>query len=145
MIRLEASYRRRSVTRTDDGHTVLEDAHVEPGIQEPDPEPQVVGDAWTQPRPPSWGNVLETTPTAAQGGGKTFPGLWALIPTELHDRVKIGTVESLQGTEADLVAASTTRSNRDGNLGFLDCPRRFCVLTSRAKRVLLLFGTVIFS
>ena len=54
--------------------------------------------------------------------------------------VRIGTVDSFQGQEADLVVFSAVRSNEMKELGFLRDPRRLCVSITRAKRGLILIG-----
>jgi len=59
----------------------------------------------------------------------------------------VGTVDSFQGSEADLVIVSMVRNNaktgRSG-LGFLSDPRRMNVLLSRAKSKLVLVGSMRF-
>lgn len=55
-----------------------------------------------------------------------------------------GTVDSFQGSEADIVMVSLVRNNGDfgrAALGFVSDPRRMGVLLSRAKRQLILFGS----
>lgn len=59
----------------------------------------------------------------------------------------VGTTDSFQGSEADLVIVSLVRNNpRAGRsaLGFLSDPRRMNVLLSRAKSRLVLVGSLLF-
>ena len=59
----------------------------------------------------------------------------------------VGTVDSFQGSEADVVIVSMVRNNpRTGRsgLGFLSDPRRMNVLLSRAKHKLVLVGSMRF-
>ena len=53
---------------------------------------------------------------------------------------RVGTVDSFQGQETELVLFSATRSNAFGDLGFLSDPRRLCVAITRARRGLILVG-----
>ena len=53
---------------------------------------------------------------------------------------RIGTVDSFQGQETELVLFSATRSNEYADLGFLQDPRRLCVAITRARRALLVVG-----
>jgi hypothetical protein len=64
-----------------------------------------------------------------------------------HDNRMCGTVDSAQGSEADLVIVSLVRNNhRTGTpaLGFLRDPRRMNVLLSRAEQQLILVGSLEF-
>ena len=54
--------------------------------------------------------------------------------------VRVGTVDSFQGQETDLVLISTVRSNPLQELGFLLDPRRLCVAITRARRGLIIVG-----
>jgi len=54
--------------------------------------------------------------------------------------LSVGTVDSFQGQERDIVAISLTRSNRSGDIGFLSDIRRMNVGMTRARRKLLLVG-----
>jgi ATP-dependent RNA/DNA helicase IGHMBP2 len=59
----------------------------------------------------------------------------------LHNRVlSVGTVDSFQGQERDIIAISLTRSNNHGEIGFLSDIRRMNVGMTRARRKLLLVG-----
>ena len=55
---------------------------------------------------------------------------------------RVGTVDSFQGQETELVVFSATRSNEFSDMGFLRDPRRLCVAITRAKRGLILVGDV---
>lgn len=54
--------------------------------------------------------------------------------------VQVGTVDSFQGQEADLVIFSAVRSNLMKELGFLRDPRRLNVAITRARRGLIVVG-----
>eukprot|EP00048_Salpingoeca_helianthica_P013384 m.200295 g.200295 ORF g.200295 m.200295 type:complete len:922 (+) comp15496_c0_seq1:56-2821(+) len=59
-------------------------------------------------------------------------------------QLRVLTVDSAQGTEADYVFVSCVRSNPEGKLGFLAAPRtgknRVCVAMSRARVALVVFA-----
>jgi len=54
--------------------------------------------------------------------------------------IKVGTVDSYQGQEVDLVLFSAVRSNSMHELGFLRDARRLCVAITRSKRGLIIAG-----
>lgn len=54
--------------------------------------------------------------------------------------VQVGTVDSFQGQETDLVIFSAVRSNRMKELGFLRDARRLNVAITRARRGLIVVG-----
>ena len=54
--------------------------------------------------------------------------------------LSVGTVDSFQGQERDIIAISLTRSNSQGDIGFLSDIRRMNVGMTRARRKLLLVG-----
>lgn len=54
--------------------------------------------------------------------------------------VKVGTVDSFQGQETDLVVFSAVRSNLFQDLGFIQDPRRLNVAITRARRGLIVVG-----
>mmetsp|Transcript_27350 Transcript_27350/g.40378 ORF Transcript_27350/g.40378 Transcript_27350/m.40378 type:complete len:757 (+) Transcript_27350:27-2297(+) len=56
------------------------------------------------------------------------------------ENVKVGTVDSFQGQETDLVIFSAVRSNLVQELGFLRDSRRLNVAITRAKRGLIIVG-----
>ncbi len=51
-----------------------------------------------------------------------------------------GMVDSFQGQERDIIAITLTRSNPQGEIGFLSDIRRMNVGMTRARRKLLLVG-----
>jgi superfamily I DNA and/or RNA helicase len=57
-----------------------------------------------------------------------------------HRILSVGTVDSFQGQERDIIAISLTRSNNHGEIGFLSDIRRMNVGMTRARRKLLLVG-----
>jgi ATP-dependent RNA/DNA helicase IGHMBP2 len=57
-----------------------------------------------------------------------------------HRMLSVGTVDSFQGQERDIIAISLTRSNKQGEIGFLSDIRRMNVGMTRARRKLLLVG-----
>ena len=58
----------------------------------------------------------------------------------LQRRLSVGTVDSFQGQERDIIAITFTRSNPQGEIGFLSDIRRMNVGMTRARRKLLLVG-----
>ncbi len=52
----------------------------------------------------------------------------------------MGAVDSFQGQERDIIAITLTRSNPQGEIGFLSDIRRINVGMTRARRKLLLVG-----
>jgi ATP-dependent RNA/DNA helicase IGHMBP2 len=54
--------------------------------------------------------------------------------------LSVGTVDSFQGQERDIIAISLTRSNNFGEIGFLSDIRRMNVGMTRARRKLLIVG-----
>jgi len=66
-----------------------------------------------------------------------------LIHAMENGRLRLRTVDSFQGNEADIVVLSGVRSNLDGKVGFLasrDGKKRICVSVSRAKEALIIVG-----
>jgi superfamily I DNA and/or RNA helicase len=57
-----------------------------------------------------------------------------------HRMLSVGTVDSFQGQERDIIAISLTRSNHHGEIGFLSDIRRMNVGMTRARCKLLLVG-----
>ncbi len=58
----------------------------------------------------------------------------------LQRRLSVGSVDSFQGQERDIIAITLTRSNPQGEIGFLSDIRRMNVGMTRARRKLLLVG-----
>lgn len=62
----------------------------------------------------------------------------------LRERLRIGTVDSFQGMEFDVVILSMVRKKGGGKsphpFGFLECANRLCVALSRQKRMLAIAG-----
>ncbi len=57
-----------------------------------------------------------------------------------HRMLSVGTVDSFQGQERDIIAISLTRSNAQREIGFLSDIRRMNVGMTRARKKLLLVG-----
>jgi len=57
-----------------------------------------------------------------------------------QERISVGTVDSFQGKEFDIVFLSTVRCNPQGRVGFINSPNRLNVSFSRAKRLLVCVG-----
>ncbi|MBF9253762.1 AAA family ATPase [Pontibacter sp. 172403-2] len=55
-------------------------------------------------------------------------------------RLSVGTVDSFQGQERDIIYISMTRSNDKGEIGFLSDMRRMNVAMTRAKKKLVIVG-----
>ena len=56
-------------------------------------------------------------------------------------KIQVMTVDSFQGSEADIVFLSFVRSNLKSKIGFLNDPQRLNVALTRAKFILLIFGS----
>jgi regulator of nonsense transcripts 1 len=54
--------------------------------------------------------------------------------------VRVGTIDSFQGQETEVVIFSAVRSNSFAGLGFLRDPRRLCVALTRARKGLIIIG-----
>lgn len=62
------------------------------------------------------------------------------LSSEDFSQLEIGTIDALQGREKDVVMISLTRSNEEGEVGFLREIRRLNVAMTRAKRQLVVVG-----
>jgi ATP-dependent RNA/DNA helicase IGHMBP2 len=56
------------------------------------------------------------------------------------DKISINTIDSFQGQERDIVYISMTRSNPEGEIGFLSDIRRMNVAMTRARKKLVVIG-----
>ncbi|KAK5727064.1 hypothetical protein LTR15_002956 [Elasticomyces elasticus] len=54
--------------------------------------------------------------------------------------IRLSTIDNYQGEESEIVIVSLTRSNTDGEIGFMASPERLNVLLSRARSALILIG-----
>lgn len=54
--------------------------------------------------------------------------------------LKLSTIDNYQGEESDIVILSLTRSNPDGDIGFMVSPERLNVALSRARKSLIIIG-----
>jgi len=56
------------------------------------------------------------------------------------DKIAVNTIDSFQGQERDVVYISMTRSNNEGDIGFLSNIRRMNVAMTRARKKLVVIG-----
>ncbi|EGO56093.1 hypothetical protein NEUTE1DRAFT_146869 [Neurospora tetrasperma FGSC 2508] len=56
--------------------------------------------------------------------------------------LRISTVDNYQGEESDIIIVSLTRSNNNGDIGFLSAPERLNVLITRARDCLIMIGNM---
>lgn len=56
------------------------------------------------------------------------------------DKIAVNTIDSFQGQERDVVYISLTRSNTEGEIGFLNDTRRMNVAMTRARKKLVVIG-----
>ncbi|KAH7309562.1 ATPase protein [Stachybotrys elegans] len=56
--------------------------------------------------------------------------------------IRLSTIDNYQGEESDIVIASLTRSNSNGDIGFMKAPERLNVLISRARNCLIMIGNM---
>jgi ATP-dependent RNA/DNA helicase IGHMBP2 len=56
------------------------------------------------------------------------------------DKISVNTIDSFQGQERDIVYISMTRSNSEGEIGFLSDIRRMNVAMTRARKKLVVIG-----
>jgi ATP-dependent RNA/DNA helicase IGHMBP2 len=56
------------------------------------------------------------------------------------DKISVNTIDSFQGQERDIVYISMTRSNAEGEIGFLSDIRRMNVAMTRARKKLVIVG-----
>jgi hypothetical protein len=60
--------------------------------------------------------------------------------TLVNDKIKVLTVDSVQGSEVDIVILSMVRSNNDNNVGFVNDYQRLNVALTRSKHMLIVVG-----
>merc|ERR1719468_387042 len=63
----------------------------------------------------------------------------SLVRTYKLDNIEVGTVDSFQGREKDIIFISTVRANDKNQIGFLSHRQRLNVLLTRAKYALYIF------
>ena len=61
--------------------------------------------------------------------------LWWLDDQLLQRRLSVGTVDSFRGQERDIIAITLTRSNPQGEIGFLSDIRRMTMGMTRALSI----------
>ncbi|KAK6852240.1 hypothetical protein PG995_012365 [Apiospora arundinis] len=57
-------------------------------------------------------------------------------------QIRLSTIDNYQGEESDIVIASLTRGNDQGDIGFMSSPERLNVLISRARNCLIMIGNM---
>ncbi|KAK8022775.1 P-loop containing nucleoside triphosphate hydrolase [Apiospora rasikravindrae] len=57
-------------------------------------------------------------------------------------QIRLSTIDNYQGEESDIVIASLTRGNEQGDIGFMSAPERLNVLISRARNCLIMIGNM---
>ncbi|KAI5868688.1 P-loop containing nucleoside triphosphate hydrolase protein [Durotheca rogersii] len=68
-------------------------------------------------------------------------GVIPAASAEVNKRpIRLSTIDNYQGEESDIVVASLTRSNDEGDIGFMAQPERLNVLISRARNALIMIG-----
>lgn len=66
--------------------------------------------------------------------------LHSVILQKFADKISVNTIDSFQGQERDIVYISMTRSNPEGEIGFLSDIRRMNVAMTRARKKLVVIG-----
>jgi ATP-dependent RNA/DNA helicase IGHMBP2 len=69
-----------------------------------------------------------------------YSGQVKILIDSINTKVKISTIDSFQGQEADVIILSLVRSNDNGDIGFLKDYRRMNVALTRAKKQLFVIG-----
>jgi len=77
-----------------------------------------------------------TTPSASTSTSYSS----TIVKSILNDEIRVGTIDSFQGQECDIVLFSAVRSNSFQELGFVRDPRRLCVALTRARKGLIVLG-----
>lgn len=65
-----------------------------------------------------------------------------LMPKSTFEGIRVCSVDNFQGEESDIIVLSLVRSNKNGNIGFLNVSNRVCVALSRAKKGLYCIGNI---
>ncbi|KAI6264472.1 hypothetical protein MCOR28_011007 [Pyricularia oryzae] len=70
-------------------------------------------------------------------------GLMTFAASKVKKRpLRISTIDNYQGEESDIVIASLTRSNSQGEIGFMAAQERLNVLITRARNCLIMIGNM---
>jgi len=81
------------------------------------------------------------TPTSSTSSTSTSTtSTSTIIKAIMNEEIRIGTIDSFQGQECDIVLFSAVRSNSYQELGFVRDPRRLCVALTRARKGLIVVG-----
>ncbi|KXT02382.1 hypothetical protein AC578_230 [Pseudocercospora eumusae] len=64
----------------------------------------------------------------------------AASASQMKRPLHLSTIDNYQGEERDVVVVSLTRSNPNGDIGFMVSPERLNVLLSRARKALIIIG-----
>lgn len=81
--------------------------------------------------------IAPSTGTSTSSSGKKNTDTETVINA---DEIELGTVDSMQGREKDVVVLSLVRSNAEQQVGFLAQKKRLNVAITRAKRQLVVIG-----
>ncbi|KAF2719589.1 hypothetical protein K431DRAFT_321612 [Polychaeton citri CBS 116435] len=86
------------------------------------------------------GYVSENQVVLTPLNGKRSAGLMPACNGAGKRKLRISNVENYQGEESDIIIVSLTRSNINGDIGFVSAPQRLNVLLSRARNGLIMIG-----
>lgn len=79
-------------------------------------------------------------PPDGRGDGIVEEGRTGEAPEGRSPSCSAHTVDGFQGREKEVVLVSLVRSNEQGEIGFLDEPRRFNVALTHARRKVIVVG-----
>ncbi|CAI2166403.1 14626_t:CDS:2 [Funneliformis geosporum] len=95
-------------------------------------------------------NIINTVKRIVENGGVQAKeiGIISLYNAQLekitgklgNNDIEVKTADGFQGKEKELILITCVRCNEKGSIGFLEDPRRFNVMLTRAKRGLIIFG-----